>query len=285
MSIRVGCHVSIAGTIDTAIDRAKALGCHTCQIFTRNPRQWRMKALSPEIVNKFIVKAETSALAPIFAHMPYLPNLASPRDLVYWKSIETLKTELRRCSLLQIPYLVTHLGSHLGSGIDLGLERIIYSINTALETSDPKVMLLLENTAGTRNSMGSTFQNIQKIIEYANHPEKIGVCLDTSHAFAAGYDLRTKKAVLHVIEEIDHVIGFTKVKVLHLNDSHGEYNSHIDRHEHIGLGKIGMTGFRHILTSKLGTLPLILETPQDSRRNDYDNLQVVIELAKQKLAS
>jgi deoxyribonuclease-4 len=239
-----------------------------------------MKALSPEIVHKFIVKAEVSALTPIFAHMPYLPNLASPRDLVYWKSIETLKTELRRCSLLQIPYLVTHLGSHLGSGIDLGLERITYSINTALETSDPKVMLLLENTAGTRNSMGSTFQNIQKIIECTNHPEKIGVCLDTSHAFAAGYDLRTKRAVLHVIEEIDRVIGFTKVKVLHLNDSHGEYNSHIDRHEHIGLGKIGMPGFRHILTSKLGTLPLILETPQDSRRNDYDNLQVVIELAK-----
>ena len=280
MSVRVGCHVSIAGTIDTAIDRAKALGCHTCQIFTRNPRQWRIKALSPKIVNKFIAKAKTSDLTPIFAHMPYLPNLASPRDLVYWKSIETLKTELRRCSLLQIPYLVTHLGSHLGLGMELGLERIIYSIHTALEASDPKVMLLLENTAGTRNSMGSTFQNIQKIIERTNHPERIGVCLDTSHAFAAGYDLRTKNDVVKVIEEIDRFIGFTNLKVLHLNDSREEYNSHIDHHEHIGLGKIGMTGFRHILTSKLGTLPLILETPQDNRRTDYGNLQTVIELTK-----
>ena len=280
MSVRVGCHVSIAGTIDTAIDRAKALGCHTCQIFTHNPRQWRIKALSPKIVNKFIAKAKTSDLTPIFAHMPYLPNLASPRDLVYWKSIETLKTELRRCSLLQIPYLVTHLGSHLGLGMELGLERIIYSINTALETSDPKVMLLLENTAGPRNSMGSTFQNIQKIIERTNHPERIGVCLDTSHAFAAGYDLRTKKGVVKVIEEIDRFIGFTNLKVLHLNDSREEYNSRIDHHEHIGLGKIGMTGFRHILTSKLGTFPLILETPQDNRRTDYGNLQTVIELAK-----
>jgi deoxyribonuclease-4 len=239
-----------------------------------------MKALSPKIVNKFIAKAKTYALAPIFAHMPYLPNLASPRDLVYWKSIETLKTELRRCSLLQIPFLVTHLGSHLGSGMELGLERVIYSINTALEASDPKVMLLLENTAGTRNSVGSTFQNIHKIIQCANHPDRIGVCLDTSHAFAAGYDLRTNRDVLNVIEEIDRVIGFTKLKLVHLNDSRGEYNSHIDHHEHIGLGKIGMTGFRHILTSKLGTLPLILETPQDSQRNDYDNLQIVIELAK-----
>lgn len=212
--------------------------------------------------------------------MPYLPNLASPRDLVYWKSIETLRTELRRCSLLQIPYLVTHLGSHLGSGMELGLERIIYSINTALEASEPNVMLLLENTAGTRNSMGSTFQNIQKIIERASHSERIGVCLDTSHAFAAGYDLRTKGGVVKVIEEVDRVVGFTKLKVLHLNDSREEYNSHIDHHEHIGLGKIGMTGFRHILSSKLGILPLILETPQDSRRTDYDNLQVVIELAK-----
>lgn len=280
MSVRVGCHVSIAGTIDTAIDRAKALGCHTFQIFTRNPRQWQMKALSPEIVNTFIAKSNTSALAPIFAHMPYLPNLASPRDLVYWKSIETLQTELRRCSLLQIPYLVTHLGSHLGSGMELGLERIIYSINTALEVSDQRVMLLLENTAGTRNSMGSTFQNIQNIIKRAKYPEKIGVCLDTSHAFAAGYDLRTKQDVMKVIDEIDHIIGFTKLKVLHLNDSYGDYNSRIDRHEHIGLGKIGVTGFRHILTSKLGTLPLILETPQDSRRNDHDNLQIVIELAE-----
>jgi deoxyribonuclease-4 len=280
LSVRVGCHVSIAGTIDTAIDRANALGCNTCQIFTRNPRQWRMKALSPKIVNKFITKVKTSALAPIFAHMPYLPNLASPRDVVYWKSIEALKTELRRCSLLQIPYLVTHLGSHLGSGIELGLERVIYSINTALEVSDSNVMLLLENTAGTRNSIGSTFQNIQKIIERAIHPEKIGVCLDTSHAFAAGYDLRTKRDVMKVIEEVDCTIGFTKVKVLHLNDSREEYNSRIDRHEHIGLGKIGLTGFRHILTSKLGTLPLILETPQDNRRNDYDNLQIVIKLAE-----
>jgi deoxyribonuclease-4 len=279
MSIRVGCHVSIAGTIDAAIDRANALGCHTFQIFTRNPRQWRMKALSPEIVNTFISKSKTSTMTPIFAHMPYLPNLASPRDLVYWKSIETLKTELRRCSQLQIPYLVTHLGSHLGSGIEFGLERIIYGINTALEVSDRKVMLLLENTAGTRNSMGSTFQNIHKIIKRANQPDKIGVCLDTSHAFAAGYDLRTKRAVNEVIEKIDHVIGFTRLKVLHLNDSQGEYNSRIDRHEHIGLGKIGITGFRHILSSKLGTLPLILETPQDSRRNDHDNLQIVIELA------
>lgn len=280
MPVRVGCHVSIAGTIDTAIDRAKALGCHTFQIFTRNPRQWQMKALSPKIVNTFIAKSNTSALAPIFAHMPYLPNLASPRDLVYWKSIETLQTELRRCSLLQIPYLVTHLGSHLGSGMELGLERIIYSINTALEVSDQRVMLLLENTAGTRNSMGSTFQNIQNIIKRAKYPEKIGICLDTSHAFAAGYDLRTKQDVTKVIDEIDHIIGFGKLKVLHLNDSFGDYNSRIDRHEHIGLGKIGVTGFRHILTSKLGTLPLILETPQDSRRNDYDNLQIVIELAE-----
>lgn len=263
-----------------AIDRAKALGCHTCQIFTRNPRQWRMRALSPKIVNKFITKAKTSEMAPIFAHMPYLPNLASPRDLVYWKSIETLKTELRRCSLLQIPYLVTHLGSHLGSGLELGLERIIYSINTVLETSDPKVMLLLENTAGTRNSMGSTFQNIQNIIERVHHPERIGVCLDTAHAFAAGYDIRTKRGVVKVIEEIDRVIGLTKVKVLHLNDSREDYHSHIDHHEHIGLGKIGVTGFRQILTSQLGTLPLILETPQDSRRTDCDNLQIVIELAK-----
>jgi deoxyribonuclease-4 len=211
--------------------------------------------------------------------MSYLPNLASPKDEVYEKSVKTLTSELERCKQLEIPYLVTHLGSHLGAGIQKGFTRLIDGINQALNDTAGDVTLLLENTAGTRNSMGSTFEDIQHIIERLTHPKRVGICFDTSHAFAAGYDLRTQETVEATIIDIDELIGFEKLKIVHLNDSKGELNSCIDRHEHIGMGKIGEEGFRNILGSRLGELPLILETPKDSRRNDVGNLEKVKELA------
>jgi len=216
---------------------------------------------------------------PVFAHMPYLPNLASPRDEIYQKSVKTLSSELERCKQLTIPYLVTHLGSHLGAGMQKGFTRLIDGINQAFKGTSRDVMLLLENTAGTRNSMGSHLEDIQHIIELLSHPERVGVCFDTSHAFAAGYDLRTKEKVEVTVKEIDETIGFEKLKLVHLNDSKGDYNSHIDRHEHIGMGKIGEEGFRNILGSRLGELPLIMETPIDDRRSDVGNLQKVKDLA------
>jgi deoxyribonuclease-4 len=211
--------------------------------------------------------------------MPYLPNLASPKDEVYEKSVNTLASELERCKLLKIPYLVTHLGSHLGVGIQKGFPRVIDGINQALNVNSGGVMLLLENTAGTRNSMGSTFEHIQHIIERLAHPEMVGICFDTSHAFAAGYDLRTGETVETTVQNLNDAIGFEKLRLVHLNDSKGDFNSGIDRHEHIGLGKIGEEGFRNILASKLGMLPLILETPIDPRRDDIGNLKKVKELA------
>jgi deoxyribonuclease-4 len=220
-------------------------------------------------------------LQPVFVHMPYLPNLASPNEEVYKKSVETLTSELQRCNQLQIPYLVTHLGSHVGSGMQAGFSKLISGINKALNETEQGVMLLLENTAGTKNSMGSTFEDIQHIIENISEDERVGICFDTSHAFGAGYDLRTKQTVENTIKDMDEIIGFSKLKLVHLNDSKGDLNSRIDRHEHIGLGKIGDKGFKHILTSKLGKMPLIMETPQDERRSDADNLMKVKELAKQ----
>ena len=277
--LRVGFHVSIDGSVVEAVNRAAGLGCNTFQIFTRNPRQWYSATLNPETAKAFSDKLKAHDMKPVFAHMPYLPNLASPRDDVYEKSVKTLKLELERCEQLTIPYLVTHLGSHLGAGMQKGFTRLIEAINAALKVSDEGVILLLENTAGTRNSMGSRFEDIQFIIEHLTHSERVGVCFDTSHAFAAGYDLRTGDAVDTTIRDIDEVIGFEKLKLVHLNDSRGDLNSRIDRHEHIGLGKIGEEGFRNVLTSRLGELPLILETPKDSRRSDADNLIKVRELA------
>jgi deoxyribonuclease-4 len=275
----VGFHISIYGSIDRAVDRAAELGCNTFQIFTRNPRQWKSTKLTPETSKAFSDKVKDYDMKPVFAHMPYLPNLASPRDEVYEKSVKTLTSELERCKQLEIPYLVTHLGSHLGAGMQMGFVRLINGINQALNVTEGGVTLLLENTAGTRNSMGSTLEDIQHIIEQLAYPERAGVCFDTCHAFAAGYDLRTEETVEATVKQIEEVIGFEKIKLVHLNDSKGDLNSHIDRHEHIGMGKIGEEGFRNMLASRLGELPLIMETPKDARRSDVDNLRKVKELA------
>jgi deoxyribonuclease-4 len=277
--LKVGFHVSIYGSIDQAVDRAVELDCNTFQIFTRNPRQWKPAKLTLEAIKAFSDKVKSHNIKPVFAHMPYLPNLASPKDNVYTKSIETLKTELERCGRLEIPYLVTHLGSHVGAGKQAGFMRIINGINQAFNATGGGVILLLENTAGTKNSMGSTFEDIQYIIKQLIHQKSVGICFDTSHAFAAGYDLRTADSIEETIRKIDEVIGLEKLKLVHLNDSKGDLNSRIDRHEHIGLGKIGEEGFRNILGSRLGSMPLILETPVDSRRNDVDNLRKVKDLA------
>jgi deoxyribonuclease-4 len=279
IGLRVGFHVSIYGSIDQAVDRAVELNCNTFQIFTRNPRQWKPTELTTETAKVFSDKVKSHDLKPVFAHMPYLPNLASPKDDVYKKSVSTLTSELERCRRLEIPYLVTHLGSHLGVGMQTGFTRLINAINQAFNVTGGGVMLLLENTAGTRNSMGGTFEDIQRIIKNLVQPERVGICFDTSHAFAAGYDLRTGDSVKETIRKIDETIGFKKLKLVHLNDSKGDMNSRIDRHEHIGMGKIGEEGFRNVLGSRLGNLPLILETPKDARRNDVDNLRKVRDLA------
>ncbi|MEM3591607.1 MAG: deoxyribonuclease IV [Candidatus Bathyarchaeia archaeon] len=277
--MRIGFHMSIYGSVDKAVDRALEIGCNTLQIFTRNPRGWTARPLREEEIKAFIIKVERNDIRPVFSHMPYLSNLASPRNEIYTKSIETLITEMGRCERLKIPYLVTHLGSHLGRGARKGLERIVKAIDEAFSSFGGRVMLLLENTAGSRNSVGGRLSDLQYIIERSSYPDKIGICFDTCHAFAAGYDLRTEEKIEVVIREIDGTVGFTKLKLVHLNDSRGDLNSRIDRHEHIGLGKIGEKGFRSILRSKFASLPLILETPKNSVRSDLENLMKVKELA------
>jgi len=278
--LRIGFHVSIVGSIDEAVDRAVEIGCNTFQVFTRNPRSWKAEKLKPKEVKAFIEKVEKFDMKPVFAHMPYLANLASPKQNIYSKSVETLKMELERCRSLKIPYLVTHLGSHLGAGKNSGFKKIIQAIDEAYSTVSGEVMLLLENTAGTRNSMGGSFEDIKYIIENLSSPELVGVCFDTAHGYAAGYDLRTPAAVQETIRRFDETIGFEKLRLIHLNDSRGGLGSHIDRHEHIGLGKIGEEGFRAILKSSLSRLPLIMETPIDDRRSDIENLLKVLELAE-----
>jgi deoxyribonuclease-4 len=278
--VRVGVHVSIAGSLDHAVDRAKDAGCDVFQMFSRNPRGWGFMPLSDETRNAFMDKIRSSGIIPV-DHMPYLPNLASPKPDIYEKSIAALSAELDRCGQLNIQYLVTHLGHHLGDGIAGGRIRVIRAINTALEDSDNNVILLLENTAGEKNSVGSSFEHIRGIMDGLTKNNRIGVCLDTCHAFAAGYELRTEMGIAETLEQFEDQIGIKNLRIIHLNDSKGERGSNLDRHEHIGMGFIGEDGFRRILHHPvLSALPLICETPVDDRRDDVGNIAKVRELAK-----
>ena len=278
--VRVGVHVSIAGSMDRAVDRAIEKGCDAFQIFSRNPRGWRFRELVHDEVMRFTGKLEASTISAAVCHMPYLPNLAAPKDEIYTRSVESLTIELARCGALGIQYLVTHLGSHKGMGKNEGFKRIIDAVNVALSKVDNSVMILLENTAGTQNSMGGDFEDIGRIMRGIEHMERVGICLDTCHALAAGYELRTEVGLKNTLEKLNSEIGIENLKLIHLNDSKGGLNSRLDRHEHIGMGEIGEAGFENILGHEaFRRLPLILETPVDERRDDVGNIRKVRELA------
>jgi len=279
--MRIGAHLSIAGSIDRAVDRAVERKCETFQIFTRSPRGWKFKPLDEEETEDFVRKVRESRIDPAVSHMPYLPNLASHDKVIYRKSVETLIAELDRAGRLGIRYVVTHLGSHVGAGMEVGLKQIVDACNKALFAVRNDVQLLLENTAGTKNSMGGSFEDMQRIIDGVNQRSRVGVCYDTCHGFAAGYDLRTPEQLEMTLGQLDAVIGMDRLRVVHLNDSKGKLGSRIDRHEHIGLGHIGNNGFRAILHNELiRKLPLILEPPIDTRRNDEWNLRKVRQLSR-----
>jgi deoxyribonuclease-4 len=277
--VRVGVHVSIAGSLDLAVDRAKETGCDVFQMFSRNPRGWGYKPLSDHDCDTYQEKIQAAGIIPV-DHMPYLPNLASPKADIYEKSVAALTAELDRCGRLGIPYLVTHLGHHLGDGIAGGRARVISAINTALGESDTTVMLLLENTAGEKNGVGSSFEHIRGIMDGIENHTRTGVCFDTCHAFAAGYELRTEKGLADTLSQFEDHIGIRNLKIIHLNDSKGDRGSGLDRHEHIGMGFIGENGFRNLLCHPvLSALPLICETPVDERRDNGGNIAKVRELA------
>lgn len=277
--VRVGVHVSIAGSIDQSVGRASERGCDVFQIFSRNPRGWGFKELTPEEQEAFRKAVKISGLLPV-DHMPYLPNLASPKSEVYEKSVTTLTAELVRCDQLGIPYLVTHLGHHLGDGIAGGRQRVVNAINEALANASGSAMLLLENTAGEKNSVGSSFEDIHAILMNIDAAPRVGCCFDTCHAFAAGYDVKSEKGLEDTLAHFDEIIGIGRLRAIHLNDAKGDWGSGLDRHEHIGLGAIGEEGFRRILHNPLiRDLPFICETPIDERRDDVGNIRKVRELA------
>ncbi|MCX6694428.1 MAG: deoxyribonuclease IV [Methanomicrobiales archaeon] len=278
--MKVGVHVSIAGSIANAVGRAGNAGCDTFQIFSRNPRGWGYKPLTQGETSAFNDALAASRIFPVVDHMPYLPNLASPREDVYEKSVASLISEISRCGALGIPFLVTHLGHHLGDGAARGRERVIAGINRAFDAADDNVILLLENTAGEKNSVGSVAEEIREVAEGVRDASRVAFCLDTCHAFAAGYEFRTEEGIEETFSKFDREIGLDRIMLIHLNDAKGACGSGLDRHEHIGMGAIGEEGLSLVLQHPLlRSLPFICETPVDSRRDDAGNISKVRELA------
>jgi deoxyribonuclease-4 len=278
--VKIGCHISIAGGIDNSVARAVELDCNTMQIFSKSASTWREKILKKDEVENFRENLKKSNINPVFIHASYLVNLASPSDELYFKSINAFLEDIKRADLLLAdPYLIIHPGAHTGAGEEYGIQRIIRALNIILEKSaglDLKTMILLEDTAGSGTHLGYTFGQLKRMMEGAKDRKRIGICFDTCHAFAAGYDLSHQKGIEQTLEEIGKYLGLEQLKVIHLNDSKFSLGSRKDRHMHIGKGYIGLEGFKVLVNHKyLKDLPFILETPKYDEKDDLKNINLV----------
>ena len=277
-NMKLGVHVSIAGHIYEAVDRAAALGCNTFQIFSRNPRGWAALALSPADAEEFRRRRKVEKMAPVVVHIPYLINLCSPDDALWEKSVKAYIEDIKRADALGADYFVTHLGSPKDKGRVYGIERFSKGMAEAIRKAGPKLMILLENTAGGGSSIGSKFEDIAEIIKNVKSQTgtDIGMCLDTAHAFEAGHDDKTGKGFMSMMNNIGSTVGFGRIKVVHFNDSLSTMGSHNDRHWHIGKGKIGAEGLKRIVNHpKLKNCAFILETPKNTEKDDKANLAAV----------
>lgn len=264
--LELGSHVSASGGVDKAIDRATFLEMTSFQIFTKNANQWNAKPLDPLVIERFQTGlASNPSILSVVAHDSYLINLASPDDAAWNKSIDALQIELERCDQLGIPFLVSHPGAHMGTGPDAGTRRVAEAINIIHDRRPGgRCSLSIETTAGQGSTLGRTFEEIAQIIDGVEDKQRVSVCFDTCHVFAAGYDIRTEETYRTTMNRFDEVIGFERLQVFHLNDSVKDLGSFRDRHAHIGQGAIGTTAFRLLLADpRLQGRPGILETPKD----------------------
>jgi deoxyribonuclease-4 len=283
MPHRLGAHVSIEGGIDRAIERALALEATALQVFVGSNRAWRSRELSEAEVARFRSACARSGLAPAtMAHSSYLINLAAPDAALWRRSIAAFVEELRRCERLEIPYLVVHPGAHCGAGLEAGLDRAAHALDEALGPGGRAsrfsgVRVLLEITAGQGTSLGHRFEQLAALFARARSVERLGVCFDTCHVLAAGYDFRDVRSYRSTLAEIERSIGLDRLLGFHLNDSVHPLGSRRDRHAHIGRGQVGLEGFRRILGDRrFRATPMVLETPKgrDSQL-DRRNLAVL----------
>lgn len=278
----LGVHVSTEGKVYESLERAHRLGCNTMQIFSRNPQQWRADFLDAGDIEEFKKRQEKFKISPIFVHIPYLINLASPNPRLYEASIEAYVEDILEASILKIDYIVTHMGSHKETSEESGIKRLTEALNIILErTGQVKVGILLENTSGSGSWLGYKFSHQKKVMSGIKHKERVGFCFDTVHAYCAGYDIATEKGLKATLDEIDQEVGLSRLKLIHLNDAKDDLDSRRDRHEHIGKGKIGKAAMGRIINHpKLRNLPFILETPKDTDAEDLMNLAQVRHLRK-----
>jgi deoxyribonuclease IV len=279
----LGAHCSIGGGLYTAFERASIIKANVIQIFTKNARQWSGSILSSEQVEIYKRNLKKSNVKEVISHDSYLINLAAPNPGVLMRSRAAFKEEIIRCSQIGIKYLVFHPGAHLGTGVDIGIKTIAESLNKIHEeTPDIKVISTIETTAGQGSNLGSKFEEIRKIIDLVDNKKRIGVCVDTCHIFAAGYDIRSEEKYNKTFDEFKKIIGFKYLKVFHVNDCKSEFNSHVDRHEHIGKGKIGKKGFGFLINDKrFIKIPKILETPKsEDLHEDIINMNILKKLYK-----
>ncbi len=278
----LGAHMSIAGGAFKAFGHGEKFGCKTIQIFTKSSNQWKAKDLTNEDVDKYFAEQRRTGIAPVIAHDSYLINLCSPDDAMLKKSREAFLIEMKRCEMLKIPYLVTHPGSHLKQGEEWGINLIAESLSWLHgQTSGFNVKIALETTAGQGSNLGYKFEQIASMILKSSESERLSVCLDTCHIFAAGYDIRTKDKYEKTMSDFDRIIGLDRLAVIHLNDSKKDLGSRVDRHNHIGEGFIGEEPFGFIMKDKrLAEIPKILETPKgDDGNMDEINLGKLRKLA------
>ncbi len=275
--MRFGFHISIAGGFSKVVKRAEELNCRTIQVFTRNPRGWDSPPLDRKEVEKFKQDIKISKIHPLFVHLPYLPNLASPK--FYKNSLDVVIEDLKRTQILGGNFLILHLGHRLENTGEQALRSLGQGINEALSKVENRVSLLLENSAGQGTEIGSNFSQIRQIIEKIGNKERVGVCLDTAHLFESGYDISQKRGLDQTLKEFGKLLGLERLSLLHLNDSKTPLGSGKDRHGHIGEGYIGREGFRNIVNHPLlKNLPGIMETPRKSESDDPRNMRTMIGL-------
>lgn len=273
----LGAHESVSGGLHNAFARIVSVGGESLQIFSRNQRQWHPPPLTDDEVASFKAAWEETGNLIVASHGSYLVNLASTKEDVLAKSIDNFAAELQRCAALGVEYVVLHPGSHGGAGVEAGLDRFVAGLDRAIEKSGVAVQVLTETTAGQGTGLGSSFAELAYILDNSKFSDLLGVCVDTCHIFAAGYELRTRQGYAATIDELARTVGLERVRFFHLNDSKKPLGSRVDRHEHIGEGEIGLDGFRNLLRdARFAHLPMTLETPKsDSLDEDRRNLAVL----------
>ena len=272
----LGAHMPIGKGIGNAVRAGKAIGCTAIQVFTKSPQIWKSKPVTDEVIADFKAAVLETGITEIVSHDSYLINMAGSTEEGREKSIVGLIEEINRCSAYGIPYVNSHMGSHIGQGEEIGQQLLIEGARRVLAETDPSVMLLMETTSGQGSALGATFEQLAFVLDGLGGDSRVGVCVDTCHIFAAGYDIRSEEAFGETFGKFESVVGFDRLKAVHCNDSLGKFGSHKDRHAANGEGEIGETAFRLLVNdTRFDQIPILLETPMEDGGHERDLAKLI----------